>query len=159
MSQPAWKFLENLGDVNPLDYGGLFVFVDETGVYPAEMEKLDTPEGYEVEEPDDAGKFMVYRVTLDRCSFVDGVLSDNEFHRDKPAWFAANLENVCAAQDYPIDELRADLCAEEPLRRARAWQAVLDHHGWMNGDSDPIQLTRAEADVRYREVLDAEQKK
>ena len=41
MSQTVWKFVTNLGDASPLDYGGLFVYIDETGVYPPEMERVE----------------------------------------------------------------------------------------------------------------------
>lgn len=42
-NQPVWKLLANLGDVNPVDHGGLFVYQDLTGVYPEECEKLVSP--------------------------------------------------------------------------------------------------------------------
>ena len=38
--QPKWKLIAQLGDVNPIDYGGYFIYEDETGVYPPEGEKL-----------------------------------------------------------------------------------------------------------------------
>lgn len=150
MSQPSWKFLENLGDASPLEYGGLFVYVDTTGVFPAEMERVELEDE---EAETDSTRYVVHRVVLERCSFIDGVLSDNEHHRALPAWFAKDLHFVAASQDYPIDELRADFCDENPLARARAWRAVLDHHGWANGDSEPLTLTRAEAEERYREIV------
>ncbi len=42
--QPKWKLLANLGDANPIDYGGYFVYRDETGVYRDEAEKLISPD-------------------------------------------------------------------------------------------------------------------
>ena len=43
MSQPVWSCIANLGDVNPIDYGGYFVYIDTTGVYPPEAELLIAP--------------------------------------------------------------------------------------------------------------------
>ena len=61
MSQPKWKKIANLGDVNPLDHGGLFVLIDETGVYPPEMERLEPPC-----DDDPEGQYEVFRVVLER---------------------------------------------------------------------------------------------
>src|SRR3954468_13143056 len=44
MSQPKWKYVVNIGDETPLEYGGAFVFVDETGVYSPEMEVYNPDE-------------------------------------------------------------------------------------------------------------------
>ena len=33
MSQPKWEYVANLGDTSPLEYGGLFLYRDTTGVY------------------------------------------------------------------------------------------------------------------------------
>lgn len=161
MSQPKWKCIANLGDVNPVDYGGLFVYIDETGVYPPEMECL------EPNSDDDADGWEVRRVVLERCSFVDGILSDNKFHPELPAWFAepesqrkerpqdtTYLQNVCDCMDYDGDELIADLCSGDPLRMANAYRAILDYHGWDNGDSYPLDFSsREEVEARYADDL------
>lgn len=76
--QPTWKLIANLGDVHPIDYGGYFVYVDETGTYEAEAELLEVPE-------DEDRTYRVYRFILDRCTLTNGVLSDNKFHPDHPA--------------------------------------------------------------------------
>ena len=82
-AQPVWKLLANIGDVHPIEYGGYFVFVDETGVYPPEAELLISPDS------DDAPEgWVAYRFILDPCTYVDGILSDNHFHPELPAWFA-----------------------------------------------------------------------
>lgn len=43
MSQPIWEYVTNLGDASPLEYSGLFLYHDTTGVYGYELEKLDEP--------------------------------------------------------------------------------------------------------------------
>lgn len=42
-NQPSWKLLTNLGDVTPLEYGGAFLLVDETGVYDSELVVWEEP--------------------------------------------------------------------------------------------------------------------
>ncbi|NCC40917.1 MAG: hypothetical protein EOM21_16010 [Gammaproteobacteria bacterium] len=42
-NQPVWKVIHNLGDATPLEYGGAFLLVDETGVYAPELIVWDEP--------------------------------------------------------------------------------------------------------------------
>jgi hypothetical protein len=81
--QPVWKLLANLGDISPFDYGGYFVYLDETGMYPEEAELLELEN--ENEEDEEKIRYTVRRFVLERCTLVDGVLSDNKFHPDHPA--------------------------------------------------------------------------
>ena len=158
--QPKWKLIDNQGDANPLDYGGYFIYEDETGVYEAEAELL-VPED-EGERDGDQDTLMVYRFILDRCTFIDGILSDNKYHPFKPAWFAkpeseraerpqdtTYLKNVADYCGESVESLIKHLCSEKPVDRAVAYRAIADYHGWENFDSYPLELTRAEAEERY----------
>lgn len=167
--QPTWKLIVNLGDVNPIDYGGFFVYVDETGEYEPEAELLEVPPDNEAEYNRIPGRpmpaptpYRVYRFRLDRCTFINGVLSDNRFHTDLPAWFAkpeekradrpqdtTYLSNVADCMGADLDELRAMFCSDDPIERAQAWRMVGEYHGFENLDSYPLELTRAEAVARY----------
>lgn len=131
--QPVWKCIANLGDRSPIEYGGFFVYVDETGVYPPEVELLEAPDS------DDSGDpWVLYRFILDRCTLSPaGILSDNKFHPEISAWFADDLPRVADCVDYPIDELMADLCSSDPLKLAPAYRAIGEYHGFENFDSYP----------------------
>src|SRR3990167_25857 len=158
-NQPVWKLVANLGDVNPLEYGGYFVYTDETGVYEAQAELLIVEDLLDGRDQ----KYTVYRFPLDRCTLVNGILSDNKFHPECMAWFGyrdkdrpqdSDLGDVAKYADLPdIAEL---LCSENPVDRARAYQAIGDYHGWDNLDSYPLTLTRAEAEERYSTELKGE---
>jgi hypothetical protein len=155
--QPKWKLVANLGDVNPLDYGGYFVLVDETGVYCPEGEWLDPPvEGCET--------YTVRRFILDQCiySHSTGILSDNRFHPESPAWFATPelhklvrpqdstyLTNLAKSYDMEVDELVGLFCSYDPIRRAEAYRMVGEYHGWENLDDYPLELSHDEAIERY----------
>ncbi len=146
--QPKWKYVANLGDATPLTYGGLFVFVDETGVYPPEMERIELDN--ENEEDEAAHTYTVWRVVLDPCTFVEGVLSDNAFHPESPAWWADELDALASFIDADKEELVALFVSDEPKERAEAYRTVGDYHGWDNLDSYPLTLSRAEAEERYK---------
>jgi len=157
MSQPKWKFLVNVGDVNPLDHGGMFVYVDETGVYPPEAECV-WPE-------EDIDLITVHRFILEPCTYINGVLSDNKFHPDKWAWFAAPpsggnrsrpdttnyLKSIADTEGTDEAALIAMFCSDDPQQRVYAWRSVGDFFGYDNLDSQPIKLTRVEAVKRYQE--------
>ena len=138
-NQPDWQVIAQLGDASPVDYGGYWILRDRTGVY--------APEGRYLVSPDDDGApegWQLYRFSLDRCKVVDGYLVP--FGYDAATyphpvsayeeWFADDLAGIAACCDYPggADGLRADLCAEDAIRRAWAYRAIGEYHGM--GDLD-----------------------
>jgi hypothetical protein len=160
MSQPTWKLLGSLGDVNPVDNDGMLVYEDTTGVYPPEAVVISALiKDYE----DDPDRWIVYRFPLDRCTYVDGVLSDNPFHPDLPAWFATPesrraerpqdttyLSNVASFTGTTEEELIEALCSDHLIERAAAYEAIGSYHGFHGFDDDPItDLDRSEMEARY----------
>ena len=145
MSQPDWKYRANLGDTNPLDHGGFFVFEDKTGVYPPEAEILEVPE-------DEDGEYTVYRFALEPCTYIDGVLSDNKYHPECPAWFASDIEDVSRSVGNAVEELIECLCSTGTLSRADGYRDLIGYHGPQNFDNYPLTLTRKEANARYADL-------
>lgn len=146
--QPEWKFVANLGDVNPLDHGGRFVFVDETGVYEPEMEIYD-PDTREVS-----------RFSLDRMARLNGGRRLIPYSVTIPEylphplehyveWFSDDIESIASTAGLEPDELRRLFCSVDPLERAQAYMALADYHGLDNLDSYPLVLSRKEARERY----------
>jgi hypothetical protein len=155
ITQPVWKQIAQLGDARPLDFGGYFVYEDTTGVYGAVAELLEP-------HPNNPGRFMIWRFGLDRCTYENGVLSDNPFHRDYPAWFArsevekrvrpqdttylSNLAEFCGTS---TGELIAGFCSADPIARAQAYRMVGAYHGYENLDQYTLILSREQAKKRY----------
>ncbi len=162
-NQPEWECIAQLGDMNPIDHGGYWVFKDKTGVYCEMGELLVVP------EPDSGEKYIVYRFDLERCTWTPklfdmGVLSDNKFHPDYPAWFAkpegekkvrpqdsTYLSNICSFVDLELRELIGMFCSADPIQRAWAYQAIGDYHGFDNLDSYPLELSKREVKQRYKD--------
>lgn len=146
--QPRWKLIANLGDVNPLEYGGLFVYTDRTGVYAAEMERIES-----LSEYGDRRGWQTHRVVLERCTFIDGVLSDNPYHPAQPAWFADRLGDVARTMDTTEIALIGALCGDDPIALAGAYREIADYYGWENFDSYPrTYATRSDLPRRFRRV-------
>lgn len=153
-NQPSWKFVTNLGDVNPLDYGGLFIYRDETGVYPPEMERVERVEGDELE---------IHRAPLDRFKLVEGHLVPFGWDETWPhaasaykPWFEDDLQKIADFIDMKREHIVEALCSDDPIRLAAAYRAIGDYHGWENLDSYPLTLTEEEARERYDEELKGE---
>jgi hypothetical protein len=187
-NQPIWKLVANLGDASPLEYGGKFLYVDTTGVYSPEVKVIIPPEerpGFpfngakadpECDEepakeliPDKVPqkyKTEVWRFTVEPCTYINGILSDNKFHPECGAWFAGTeAERLERPQDttylkglaeyigLTADELIALFLNENVEARASAWIAIGEYHGWEELDQYPLYLTAAECEERYREDL------
>lgn len=189
--QPVWKFIANLGDANPIDHGGYFVYIDETGVYAPEAELLVEPSDDEVQRDDrrkdsmerqlirnyekmlgrdatnaeidahvkahlgfeSALRWTVYRFRLEPCTYINGILSENKYHPDKPAWFATYFSYLAKSVELDVDDLAGLFCHESPIERAHAWRVVGEYHGFDNLDAYPLTLNRAEVEKRYAEEL------
>lgn len=158
MIQPNWKLVAQLGDVHPIEYGGYFVYEDTTGQYDPEAELLIAPD-------DDDGQWTAYRFTLEPCTFIDGVLSDNKFHPEHPAWFAGTeaqrlerpqdstyLKNIADFAGVSVEELVSYFTGNIEAR-ASAWRLVGEYHGFENLDGYPLTMNKAEAEARYAEEL------
>lgn len=163
--QPIWKFVANLGDRHPLDHGGLFLYVDTTGVYPPELEQLEP-----LDEAGMPGKYEIYRMVLDPLK--DQTVTDAEtgatttylvpkgyspltyphpVHVYQP-WFTDELGDVATTMDYEngATGLRADLVSDDPLRLARAYRSIADYRGWNNFDESPLRLAKQDIRRRYK---------
>lgn len=154
-NQPQWVKIGTIGDVNPIECGGGFIFEDSTGVYPPELEVIEPWEVREfLDENGDIGRWTVYRVVLERCTFKGGVLSDNKFHPDYPVWFADKIQSVADCNGIDVDELRDALCSNDAMARAGAYEALAGYFGWDEFDTGPLTIdSREEIDARYADVL------
>ena len=128
------RTLANLGDVNPLDHGGFLVRSDGEIVV--------------IEPNDENRKIEVHRFSNTLCYPIEGGgVSDNEYHKDHPAWFSKYLQAFDESSDH--ESIEADLCSDDPVTRARAYQSIVFHWGIHEFDQYPITLTRTECRRMY----------
>lgn len=134
------KLLANLGDVNWLEYGGSLVFDDESLhiIYAGEAD----------DEP-----YEVYRVSLDPCTYSNGVLSDNLYHPGVPAWFAVTLGDVAKTTGAAVDDIIRRLCAVDVVVRGSAYLDLISFHGAYEFDSYPLVVSRVEVEQMYSEYM------
>jgi hypothetical protein len=155
-NQPEWECIGQLGDADPIEHGGYWILRDKTGVYPEEGELLVVPE-------DENGEYTIYRFILERCTFTDGVLSDNKFHPLHCAWWATTpekmkerpqdgkgLTDIASFTGMDEEELVTQFCSEDALQRAMAYRAVGEYHGFHELDHEPLTMKKFEVTNRYR---------
>lgn len=182
--QPEWECIANLGDADPITYGGVLVYIDKTGVYPPEVEVIQEEENedYDADYDQDYDEHLeydedkseelhwtIYRTPLERCTYdpVTECLSNNKYHPDHSAWFSqtikeraerpqdSGLESVCSSQGIARDELISLLCSEDPIELAHGYRCIADTWGWNNFDDYPLTIkSRQEMKERYKDDLE-----
>lgn len=143
-NQPIWKYVENFGDVNWKEYGGAFLFVDETGVYAPELEILEEPA-----EDAETQVWVAYRIVLDKCFYTKGVLSDNKYHKNVQAWFGQLLVDSGEEDEEQAIE---NLCSDDPKLRAMGYLHVVGHYGAYEFDQYPQTFNSSKVDERYEKL-------
>lgn len=146
-TQPCYHCIENIGDVNPLDYGGAFVCVDKLNVYSPILLILDTyPDHIEFTH-------RLYEITLDRCFLVKKNneivgIGSNPYHTDYCEWFGnlANLESIADTFGRGgYDSLLRGFITSDPIERAFSYKLLTNYHGLHEFDQDPRDLTEDKA--------------
>lgn len=135
-NQPTWKCIANLGDTTPWDYGGAFVMEDTTGVYCPELWLFEVPDSED--EP-----AMEYRILLEKCTYVRGILSDNKFHPSVRVWFGEpeRLAAIASAVGTSELELVNCFCSDDPVQRAMAYRLAVDTYGPSEFDQYPLSFS------------------
>lgn len=142
MPQPNWKCIAQIGGGDPIANDGYWIFCDTNGKHEAEGEFLIGPE-------DDETHYKVYRFPLTKCTFENGVLSDDALHPEIPAWFADELGEVAYCAVLSPREIRDQLCSSNVIRRATAYEAIGRYYGFINLDEYPTLLREYQVGERY----------
>jgi hypothetical protein len=166
--QPSWKCIGHIGDVDPIAYGGGFVYIDETGIYPPELTYFEPAEDSNWQENGKQSKLQKYRVVLDAPRFK--TLTDKGKRecfgtKELPAnqrgntwywyseWYVKDLVSVANACGTRAFSLLRDLMSRNPMRRAFAYESLIRYFGVHEFDSYPRTLTEGEAYARFAEEM------
>jgi len=99
------------------------------------------------------GRWEVYRVVLERCTYQNGILSANEYHPEHAEWFAEYVEEVAKSGEVSEFDLRALLCSEDPFCLANGYRELAMHYGAHEFDSYPLIFKyRSEVEERYKDI-------
>jgi hypothetical protein len=152
-NQPKWKCIAQIGDINPLEYGGNWIFIDETNTYQPESEKLLISEN-------EKGKYIAYRYCLDKCKMINGFLVPAKYTdiwsyplSSYDEWYHKELINIAKTFDMQLSELELLFCSDSPIDRALAYETLGEYYGYENLDSYPLIMTKTEAKKRYGKAI------
>jgi hypothetical protein len=166
--QPSWKCIGHIGDVDPIAYGGGFVYIDETGVYPPELTYFEPAEDSDWKKNGEQSKLQEYRIILDAPRFK--TLTDKGKREcigteELPAnqrgntwcwyseWYVEDLVSVADTCGTRAFSLLRNLMSRNPMRRAFAYEYLISYFGVHEFDSDPRTLTEDEAYARFAEEM------
>jgi hypothetical protein len=132
MSQLAHKrLIETIGDIDPLGYGGGFIFEHpETG--GPEIEYYEPDDDSQPESPDEI--FTVSRVLVEEYDWVD--------------W-----SKVAESCGVTVEYYKLAFAGNDASRMAHAIRDAAGYYGWFEFDSEPLRLTRTEAEERIERLF------
>lgn len=166
--QPKWKYAGHVGDVDPIAYGGGFVYVDETGVYPPELVYFEPATDEQWQATEGNSPVTIYRLCLEPPRFK--TLTDKgrsaltsaadlpplqrgdtwEWHEE---WFVRSLDSVAQSCGTTKFQLLRLLFSKDPRQLAFAYDTLIQHFGPFEFDQYPITMTEEEAYERYKEEM------
>lgn len=145
MTQPVWKYVGNLGDPTLLPENGVFLYEDETGCYPPELECLVAASGGA--EARAAGFAWVaagatHRIVCEPYKLVEGDLVPAKYEPSWPhprasyaPWFKTKIPGLVKFYGYP--DFVQDLCSNDARRLGAAYMCLAQYVGWheLSGDA------------------------
>lgn len=152
------KFICNLGDVNPLWYGGEFIYRED---------ERDSIEILELSQRDEKGKrtYIIYTFDIDKLYklVIDNVpylllydykkeedfeKKSNEFKK-LAEWFSDKIEDVCYLLGANKEEFYHNICSEDVRLRANSYMMLVKYFGAYTFDNYPVILSIEQIKERY----------
>lgn len=133
-NQPKWKHIGSIGDIDPIAYGGGFIYQDQTGIYPPELTYFEPAPDEDWHKTRGNTPLQVYRIILENNP-------QNEF------WYS-KLSDVARTVGQPLEDLQR-MAGGTPLERAYVYECLIHYFGANEFDSCPIQTTEGKAYFRY----------
>jgi hypothetical protein len=136
--QPTWKYVGRLGDVDPITYGGGFVYEDESGVYSPELQWFEPTPDEVWEELGDKTPVQTYRILLEKDS--------------KNEWWYDKLNELAPFTGLSLEYLEG-LATSATASKASLYESLIQYWGPENFDSYPQTLTESDARQKFAEEL------
>jgi hypothetical protein len=137
--QPKWKIVGHVGDVDPISYGGGFVFVDETGIYSPELAWFEPATDEEWHEKDGESKLEYSRILLEKDSTIE--------------WWYPRLNELTSFLGVSLVDLQIAAMSANPVTLAQLYSDLIAYFGVEEFDSYPVTLTEKEANEKFAAEL------
>jgi hypothetical protein len=137
--QPEWKCVGSFGDVDPIAYGGGFIYEDTTGVYAPEVTLF-------IPGSDEKWKEKEGKTPLEVRRFIIERTPQDEWWWDKRADLAGFMGGTVA--EFEEDAVNGSL-----RQQANIYQSIGQYYGFDNFDAEPRTMTEDEAYEKYKEEM------
>ena len=156
--QPEWKFAGHIGDVDPIAYGGGFVYSDVSGnFYPPEMSWFEPSDDNLWHNLEEKTPVTVYRLVLDRGVFwTRGSYHERwgKYNRYQyKEWWFRDLPALSRSTGIDETELWKAAMFGDTMERAWLYYSLIGYFGPHEFDSYPIVSTEGECYERYAEEM------
>lgn len=136
--QPVWKHVASIGDVDPIAYGGGFVYEDTTGMYPPEVAYFDPA-------PDEVWHKTEGKTPLTVYRFILEPKPENEWWYDK-------LGEIAAFTGRTTEDLQKD-AKSTIVVQANLYRDIIAYYGVTEFDQYPATMTEEEAYHKYADEM------
>ena len=138
MSQPVWNIYANPKKSNQFENGGFFVLVENND--PSEADGIFIEIENEKNPVKGSETYRIFWFTMNKCSIKDGILVNNNCHSEISPWWTTNENGSCLKNipNYSEEQLIADLCNPDAIKRAEAYQAIGNHFTFYRFDANPL---------------------
>jgi len=133
--QPQWKYLDTVGDRDPIAYGGGFMYVDELGNYCPELVWFEPASDDEWREKGNKTPVEVYRILI-----------ENDSERE---WWYSYLAAVAAYVGQPVEELRQMAANSVIMEKALLYVFLISYFGPYQFDQEAVTITEQQAYHKY----------
>lgn len=139
--QPKWKAIGHVGDIDPISYGGGFVYEDSTGVYCPEIAYFEPATDETWHKLEGNSPVSVYRILIERDPTRE--------------WWYEKLADVATYCGQPLETMQA-LAGGTTMERAYVYESLIHYFGAEEFDYYPTQTIEGKANFRYwRELKNA----
>lgn len=132
--QPNWQYVGHFG-VDPIAYGGGFVYQDVTEVYPPEVTYFEPASDEQWHKLEEKTPVTIYRFILEQDS--------------ESKWWYKRLSDIALYTGRPLEEIQLDAHSTNPLTLAQLYSDLISYFGAEEFDSYPITMTEEEAYEKY----------
>ena len=168
--QPEFEYAGHVGDVDPIAYGGGFVYVDRRGIYPPEMTWFDPSDDDLWHKLEEKTPVTVSRIVLERgciwthagrVPFYEPTATPGQLRvrftkqnwRQHPQWWFERLGDV--ARSCGVDEFEMWNVAMfgKPLELAWLYDSLIHYYGPYEFDQYPLIMTEGGCYERYTQEM------
>jgi hypothetical protein len=136
--QPIWKYVGHVGDVDPIAYGGGFIYVDETGVYGPEMTYFQPGPDEDWHKLGGTIPVETHRILLEHGA---------------GEWWYSKLDHIASYTGISLEQLQTDAQSTDAMTLAQLYADLISYFGAHEFNDYPVIISEDEAYAKYADEM------